>query len=49
MKLHTGEGGRDKNAMALKEMKSNEEPLPRAEQVNVELLRDTCPLPRPLF
>ena len=27
-KLYTGVGGWDKNAVALKEMKSNEEPLP---------------------
>ena len=26
MKLYTGVGGREKNAMALKEMKSNKEP-----------------------
>ena len=44
MKLYRGEGGRDKNAMALKEMKSNEEPLPGAGQVSIELFHDTCPL-----
>ena len=42
MKLYTGGGGRDKNAMALKEMKSNEEPLPGAGQAYIELLHETC-------
>ena len=38
-----------KNAMALKEIESNEEPSSGVEQVYVELIHDTCLLPRPLF
>ena len=42
MKLYMGVGGRGKNTMALKEMKSNEEPLLGAGQVYIESLHDTC-------
>ena len=42
MKLYTGVGGWDKNVMALKEIKSNEEPLPGAGRGYIELLHDTC-------
>ena len=42
MKLYTGVGWWDKNAMALKEMKSDEEPLTGAGQVYIKLLHDTC-------
>ena len=41
MKLYTGGGGRDKNAMARKEMKSNEEPLQGAGQAYMKLLHET--------
>ena len=49
MKLYTGVGGWDKNAMALKEIKTNEEPMPGAGWVYIELLRETCLLLRSLF
>ena len=35
-------GRRGNLAKALKEIKLNEEPLPGAGQVNIELLHDTC-------
>ena len=41
MKLYTGVGGWDKNAVALKEMKSNEEPLPGVGQAYISLHQDT--------
>ena len=49
MELYTDAGGRNKNAMALKEIISNEEPLPGAGQVYIKRLHDTCLLLRPLF
>ena len=42
MKLYTGVGGWDKNAVALKEMKSNEEPLPGVGQAYIPLHHETC-------
>ena len=47
--LYTGAGGRGKNAMALKEIKGNEEPLPVVGQAYISLLHDTYLLLWPLF
>ena len=46
MKLDTGAGGRDKNAMDLKEINSNEEPLldSGAAQNHAKLFHGTCHL-----
>ena len=49
MKLYTDADGRDKNAMTLKEMKSNEEPLPGAGQVYIKSLHETSLLLGSLF
>ena len=42
MKLCTGVGGWDKDAVPLKEIKSNEEPLSGVEQGYIPLHHDTC-------
>ena len=44
MKLYTGVGGWGKNAVALKDMNTNEEPLPGVGQAYISLPQDTCPL-----
>ena len=41
MKLYIGVGGSDNNAVALREMKSNEEPSLGARWVEIEFLHDT--------
>ena len=42
MKLYTNLNGQDKNVVALKEITSNEEPLPGVGLAYISLHHDTC-------